>query len=61
MAINHDIQKVQSSSIQNLPIEASRVLELLDDIEEFTISIGKKIMSELNSKGENIHIKLYDY
>jgi predicted transcriptional regulator len=42
----------------NLPQEALSVLKVLDSLEDFTISIRKKITEEIRSTSKLIHVKL---
>ncbi|MDA0902580.1 MAG: hypothetical protein O3B09_04135 [Proteobacteria bacterium] len=57
----HILRQPKEKQVNQLPREATKLVELLDNIEEFTIYISKKIMSELSYKGnEPLHIKLYD-
>lgn len=42
----------------HLPREAQKVLKVLNSLEDFTISIRKKITEEIRSTSKLIHIKL---
>ena len=42
----------------NLPQEALNSLEVLDNLEAFTISIRKKIAEEIRSTSKLIHVRL---
>lgn len=46
--------------IKNLPDEVVEILELIDEVEGHTISLRKKLMSELRPNGNIIHLKLDD-
>ena len=49
---NTDIERT------NIPLEARNVLKILNSLEDFTISIRKKIIEEIRSTSKLIHIKL---
>ncbi|MDA9231491.1 hypothetical protein N9O56_02885 [Rickettsiales bacterium] len=48
----------QSSQFDNLSQESKQVLELLDNIEDFTISIRKKISKEIRANSKMINLDL---
>ena len=48
----------QRSQFDNLSIESKQVLELLDEVEDFTISIRKKISKEVRANSKLIHLNL---
>lgn len=52
-----EIVSQQSHNIE-LSRDAKNVLEILDSLEDFTISIRKKIVDEIRSAGKLIHVKL---
>lgn len=45
-------------SQNNLPREAKNLLQVLDNLEDFTIKIRKKLSEEIKSSSELIHIKI---
>ena len=47
-----------SSQFDNLSQESKQVLELLDNIEDFTISIRKKISKEIRANSKMINLEL---
>jgi len=47
-----------SSQFNNLSQESKQVLELLDNIEDFTISIRKKISKEIRANSKMINLEL---
>jgi len=47
-----------SSQFDNLSQESKQVLELLDNIEDFTISIRKKISKEIRANSKMINLDL---
>ncbi len=47
-----------SSQFDNLSQESKQVLELLDQIEDFTVSIRKKISKEIRANSKMINLEL---
>jgi len=43
----------QDLPIDNLSMEAKKVLEILDELENFTLGLRKKLMVELKVEGKN--------
>ena len=46
------------SALSELSHEAMQILEILDQIENHTAALRKKLVSELTSKTEVVHLKL---
>lgn len=42
----------------NLPKEALHVLKILDELENFTAELRKKVIAELKTNNNSVHIKL---
>lgn len=42
----------------NLPKEALHVLKILDELENFTAELRKKVITELKTNNNSVHIKL---
>ena len=53
-----DFRYQEQTHTADLPEEAVKVLEVLDDLEDFTISVRKKIIAEIRSTSKLIHVKL---
>lgn len=51
-------QNNTSENIHQLSQEALQILEILDQIENHTAILRKKLVSELKPKAEAIHLKL---
>lgn len=47
-------------AIKDLPEEAIELLNIIDEVEEHTIALRKKLMAELRPNGNIIHLKLDD-
>jgi hypothetical protein len=60
MAILRKVELHGRDDVQtaHLPREAQKVLKVLNSLEDFTISIRKKITEEIRSTSKLIHIKL---
>ncbi len=43
-----------------LPKEAAKVLEILEELENFTAQLRKKVMAELKANNNLVHLKLND-
>ena len=50
--------KEQDLTKESLSQEAVQILDILDQIENHTAALRKKLMSELRPKNEAVHIKL---
>lgn len=48
----------EQDNINNLSQEAMQILDILDQIENHTAALRKKLMSELRPKNEAVHLKL---
>ena len=44
--------------LNDLSHEAMQILEILDQIENHTAALRKKLVSELSAKNESVHLKL---
>ncbi len=53
-----DVNHNTDTRSANLPVEAQNVLKVLDSLEDFTISIRRKITEEIRTTSKLIHIKL---
>ncbi len=42
----------------HLPKEAMQVLKILDELENFTAELRKKVISELKTNNNSVHLKL---
>jgi len=51
-------EQTQADNLRELSNEASRILEILDQIEEHTAELRKRLVAELKPKSEAIQIKL---
>ncbi len=50
----------EQTSEDQLSKEAVQVLKVLDELENFTAELRKKVMSELKSSSNLVHLKLDD-
>ncbi|MDX2082540.1 MAG: hypothetical protein SFV53_00935 [Rickettsiales bacterium] len=50
--------KVQEQEENQLSKEAVQVLKILDELENFTAELRKKVMAELKNKSNSVHLKL---
>lgn len=48
----------EQDNLSNLSKEAVQILDILDQIENHTATLRKKLMSELRPKNEAVHLKL---
>ena len=48
----------EKESLSDLSHEAMQILEILDQIENHTAALRKKLVSELSAKNESVHLKL---
>ncbi len=48
----------EKESLGDLSHEAMQILEILDQIENHTAALRKKLVSELSTKTETVHLKL---
>lgn len=48
----------EQESFKDLSQEALQILEILDQIENHTAALRKKLVSELTTKSESVHLKL---
>ncbi len=53
---NQNIQEQESQ----LPKEAAHVLKVLEELENFTAELRKKVMAELKTNNNLVHLKLND-
>lgn len=56
MQVNQAAQ--EQEHLNNLSQEALQILDILDQIENHTAALRKKLMSELRPKNEAVHLKL---
>ena len=52
-------QNIQEQEAQ-LPKEAAHVLKVLEELENFTAELRKKVMAELKTNNNLVHLKLND-
>lgn len=50
----------EQASENQMPKEATQVLKVLDELENFTAELRKKIMAELKTNNNLVHLKLND-
>ncbi len=55
---NPILARNQQEQINELSHEAMQILEILDQIENHTAILRKKLVSELSAKSENVSLKL---
>ncbi|MES2961103.1 MAG: hypothetical protein V4694_01835 [Pseudomonadota bacterium] len=55
--MNNAVKKEQQS-INELSQEAVQILDILDQIENHTAALRKKLIAELKPKTETVHLKL---
>lgn len=53
-----ELKRQEQHNIEQLSQEAQQIIDLLDKIEDHTAELRKKLMSELKSKAESVHLKL---
>lgn len=58
--MNNQNVKDQNIDSENLPQEALQALKILDELENFTADLRKKLMSELKPGGNLVRLKLDD-
>ncbi len=56
--MNSAVAVKQEETLSQLSQEAMQILEILDQIENHTASLRKKLISELATKNETVHLKL---
>lgn len=56
------VQVRANEETKNLKLskEAAEILEVLNELENFTISVRRKVMEEMRSTNPSIHIKIKD-
>jgi hypothetical protein len=52
-------QNLKEQEVQ-LPKEAAQVLKVLEELENFTAELRKKVMAELKTNNNLVHLKLND-
>ncbi len=57
---NKNTQLQEQIESSDLPENAKKALEILDELESFTVSLRKKLMAELRPAGNVVHLKLDD-
>lgn len=55
-----DIKIKEQVDLNKLPDEAVQALKILDELENFTAELRKKLMAELRPGGNVVHLKLDD-
>ncbi|MBU6339780.1 MAG: hypothetical protein KGQ36_07430 [Rickettsiales bacterium] len=55
-----DIKIKEQVDFNKLPEEAVQALKILDELENFTAELRKKLMAELRPGGNVVHLKLDD-
>lgn len=50
--------KIQESELNHLPKDATKILEILGELDNFTSELRKKLMTELKPSGNIVHLKL---
>ena len=55
---NPNVKEQQSIDTSDLPAEAVQALKILDELENFTAELRKKLMAELKPGGNVIRLKL---
>ena len=56
--MNINLALKEQIDFDQLPQEAMQVLEILDQLENHTANLRKKLMSEIRPSGNVIHLKL---
>ncbi|MBM5783206.1 MAG: hypothetical protein FJ368_07305 [Pelagibacterales bacterium] len=57
---NKNAQLKEQVSTSDIPENAKKALEILDELENFTVNLRKKLMAELRPGGNVVHLKLDD-
>lgn len=57
---NKNFQLQEEISNSELPESAKKALEILDELESFTVTMRKKLMAEIRPGGNIVHLKLDD-
>ncbi len=57
---NANLNTKEQAETTQLPKEAVQVLKVLEELENFTAELRKKVMSELRTNNNLIHLKLDD-
>ncbi len=51
---------IKEQSENQVPKEAIQVLKVLEELENFTAELRKKVMAEIKNSSNSVHLKLED-
>lgn len=55
---NANVMLKEQDQQNQTPKEAAQVLKILDELENFTAELRKKVMAELKTNNSSVHLKL---